>query len=354
MRLPNGYGSVHKLQGKRRKPYRARKTIDWEIDEANSKVIQKFFTVGYYATKKEALEALAMYNMNPYSSVNSNATFIEIYESWSDNHFPKISKSNISSTRSVIKICQPLYNKKFAELKLHDYQTIFDNSNKNQPMLNKLKAVLSLMYTYSIKHEIVPESKRIVVSSIEIKAGNPNKNEHLAFTKSEIDILWKLSHGNKNIQCLLMLIYGGFRISEFLNIQKSHVDLTEQSVTITNSKTSSGIRTVPIADKVLPFYKSLVEESDSDYLLINKNGGRLSYINYYISYWSPLMELLASYGVSKHLIHDTRHTTITLLTEACVDERYIAKIVGHSQKTLAQKVYSHISNDTLLPEINKI
>lgn len=54
------------------------------------------------------------------------------------------------------------------------------------------------------------------------------------------------------------------------------------------------------------------------------------------------------------LRHDTRHTTITLLTDADVDERFIAKIVGHSQKSLSQKVYSHISNEILLAEINKI
>ena len=66
------------------------------------------------------------------------------------------------------------------------------------------------------------------------------------------------------------------------------------------------------------------------------------------------VEALSKEGLGKHKVHDTRHTTITLLTEAQVDERFIAKIVGHSQKSLAQKVYSHITNETLLAEINKI
>ena len=38
-RLPKGFGSVYKLSGSRRKPYRACKLVDG-----------KYITVGYYAT----------------------------------------------------------------------------------------------------------------------------------------------------------------------------------------------------------------------------------------------------------------------------------------------------------------
>ena len=34
MKLPNGYGSVVKLSGKRRKPYQVRKTAGWHYDKA--------------------------------------------------------------------------------------------------------------------------------------------------------------------------------------------------------------------------------------------------------------------------------------------------------------------------------
>lgn len=35
MRLPNGYGGVVKLSGKRRKPYAARVRAGWHINEKN-------------------------------------------------------------------------------------------------------------------------------------------------------------------------------------------------------------------------------------------------------------------------------------------------------------------------------
>ena len=75
MRLPNGYGSVYKLSGKRRKPFIARKTIGWDD---NGKQIYR--TIGYYETKKLALQSLADFNNNPYDVEVSTLTFSDIFD----------------------------------------------------------------------------------------------------------------------------------------------------------------------------------------------------------------------------------------------------------------------------------
>ena len=59
MKLPNGYGTVYKLSGKRRNPWIARKTTGWEIDPKTGKAKQRYVTIGYYPTRKDALNALA-------------------------------------------------------------------------------------------------------------------------------------------------------------------------------------------------------------------------------------------------------------------------------------------------------
>lgn len=58
MKLPNGFGSVYKLSGNRRKPWIARKTTN--LNKETRK--QEYYTVGYYKTRAEALEALVEYN----------------------------------------------------------------------------------------------------------------------------------------------------------------------------------------------------------------------------------------------------------------------------------------------------
>ena len=42
MKLPNGYGSVVKLSGKRRKPWMVRKTTGYRIDSVKEKKVNEY------------------------------------------------------------------------------------------------------------------------------------------------------------------------------------------------------------------------------------------------------------------------------------------------------------------------
>ena len=57
---------------------------------------------------------------------------------------------------------------------------------------------------------------------------------------------------DKYYQIILMLLYNGTRISEFLSLKKENVYLDKQYFDVIESKTENGIRKVPIADKLLP------------------------------------------------------------------------------------------------------
>ena len=57
---------------------------------------------------------------------------------------------------------------------------------------------------------------------------------------------------------------------------------------------------------------------------------------------------------AEHKCHDTRHTTISLLTVAGVDERIIKKIVGHAGSSITENVYTHIDLKPLLEAINML
>ena len=48
MKLPNGYGSVVKLSGKRRKPYMVRKTTGYHIDPVKEKKVADYIIIGLY------------------------------------------------------------------------------------------------------------------------------------------------------------------------------------------------------------------------------------------------------------------------------------------------------------------
>ncbi len=154
------------------------------------------------------------------------------------------------------------------------------------------------------------------------------------------------------MQIILMLLYYGVRISEFLDLKKKNVHLDEQYFDVISSKTENGIRKVPIVDKVLPFYKAWFEDNpECAYLIHTPDGKHFQYRNYYDSYFHPLMEQLKI----DRIPHCCRHTCISMLAEAGVDQTIIKKIVGHSgAMTLTEKVYTHFDIKELVDAINKI
>ena len=351
MRLPNGYGGVSKLSGRRRNPWRVRKTERWELDPDTGKVRQRFTTVGYYPTKAEALKALADYNKDPFDLKFSSKTLGEVYDEWSERKYQEISQQNIKGYKAAWKLCDRIRNMRMVDIRLDHLQEVVDTSGKNSPTLKKLKILLKGLFDYAVIHDVITKDRN-TVSYLDItKAGNPDARSRSPFTRQQIARLWDVYESNEYYTVILMLIYSGLRIGELLDLEKKDVHLDERWFFVKESKTDAGVRSVPIAKKTLPFFQYWMEKNNCPYLLSTPDGKHLAYHNYTASYWMPL---LSQIGMDSHRPHDTRHTCISLLTAAKVDERFIQKIVGHKGQNVTQQVYTHLEIGELLAEIDKI
>lgn len=348
MKLPNGYGSISKLSGNRRKPWRVRKTNGWEI--VDGKLKQKFLDIGCFETKALALQALAEYNNDPYDLQLSAITLEEVYDKWSVQKYQTISNSNVKGYKAAWKLCEPIVQMRFIDIKIDHLQKIADDSGKNTPTLKKYKVLMKALFDYAVIHGIITKDRNIVEYIDITKAGNPNALNREPFNKTEIKKIWSLYNANEYFTVILILIYSGLRISELLNLKKTEINIEKQCFQVLESKTDSGIRVVPIADKILPFFKQWLEK-DSEYLICTPSNQHFDYRNFYDSYWKPLMEML---NMKSHKPHDTRHTCVSLLTAAKVDERFIQKIVGHKGQNVTRQVYTHLEIEELVTEINKI
>lgn len=350
MKLPNGFGSVYKLSGKRRNPWVARKTVGWTFNEEKKRSYPIYQFVGYYSSRQEALTALVDYNKDPYDLHFDTITFGELYERWSDRHFPTVSHSNVQGYKASYNLCTKIKDMNIHDIKLDHLQNVVDESGKNTPTLKKLKIMFGLIYDYAVKHEIVTSEKRDMVKYVDIsKAGNPNAYNRKPFSKKEIQTVWKHQEGNEYVSVILILIYSGVRIGELLDLKKSDVHLGERWFYVRESKTESGIREVPIAEKIVPFFQHWMQK-DCEYLICTPDNKHFKYRNYYDSYWTPLMEQMNL----MHRPHDTRHTCISLLTTAKVDERILKKIVGHKGIGVTETVYTHLELPIKLEAINSI
>ena len=344
-RLPNSYGSVYKLQGHRRKPWCARKTVGWKD---NGQPVYKF--IGFYPTRAEALTALSDYNKDPYDLELTAVTFDQLYDRWSDEHYQKISDSGITSYRSVYNCCGDVGRMKIRDIKLDHLQRILDSSGKNTPTLKTMKNLFGLMWDYAVIHEIVTPDKREMIRYLDIsKPGNPNKMDREPFTHKEIDQLWKMKDANVYITVILIMIYTGVRIGELLDLRKEDVHLDDRWFYVREAKTAAGVREVPIAEKIVPFIRMWLDRP-CDYLICSGSDAALAYYVFRENYWNPVMDLIGM----DHRPHDTRHTCVSMLTEAGVDERIIRKIVGHKGQGVTETVYTHMELPVKLEAINKI
>lgn len=206
------------------------------------------------------------------------------------------------------------------------------------------------MWDYAVIHEIITPDKRELIRYLDIsKPGNPNKMDRKPFSHKEISKLWDMQKANPYFSVALIMIYTGVRIGELLNLKKEDVHMEERWFQIRAAKTAAGIREVPIAEKIVPLMEYWISRP-CEYLICSQSDAHLSYYTFRDTYWTPIMNAISM----KHRPHDTRHSCISLLTEAGVDERIIRKIVGHKGQGVTETVYTHFEFPIKLEAINKI
>lgn len=190
-KLPNGYGTIYKMSGKRSKPYRAMKTDKWIIDPVTGKSKQIRSTIGYYQSREDAMIALANYNENPYDIKADSITFSEVYEKWSENYFPTLSNpSSVRTVTAAYAYCNGLYDMRMKDIKVSHLEGTILNAQVGDSTKSRIKSLFNMMYKYAVAHDIVEKD----YASVMFANGSPIKRsrtkEVMPFSQEEIFLLW--------------------------------------------------------------------------------------------------------------------------------------------------------------------
>lgn len=336
MKNPNGYGSIFKLSGNRRRPWCARVTVGW-TDEGK----QQYKILGYYEERSEAMIALAQYNDDPYDLDNNKITFAEIYEKWSKEKFPKISESNVRGYRTSFNKCIRLHDMKFKQLrKLHMQRIIDENSALSYQTRMKLKTLFTQLYKFAIENDITEKDYARFVDVGE----ETTTIERIPFSAEEIHTLWANIH-RPYVNSILIMIYSGLRVGELLDMKTKDINL-EERIMVGGSKTKAGKnRAIPIHKNIVPLINM-----KNEYLIVSPTGKKLSYNNYIQRQFTPIMRELKM----AHLPHDCRHTTATMLDNANINRKIVKLILGHTSDDITERVYTHKTHAQLIEAIDAI
>lgn len=335
MRLPNGYGCIEKLSGKRRNPYAAKVTVGYD---PTGKQLRKY--IGYFKTYKEALNALSEYSSSPYDIDVNKFTLKEAFEKYKSWKFTDMSTSSINSYNAAFEKIKIYHNKPLISISSDNLQIILDDTNIGHGTKRKIIVLFNQLYMYY--SEDIPQLKKI---TLKVKLKQTKKDlptEEKIFTKKEIKLLWANLENYKDLDITLILLYTGFRINELLNIETKNVNLREKWIRGGNKTASSINRIVPIHPKIYKFIENRYDENRK-YLIRNKFNEKFKYSNFKRERFERLMQDLNMH----HTPHDTRHTVATSLQVNGADKISIRQILGHAGKDITEKVYTHADIDDL-------
>lgn len=323
MKKPNSFGSVYKMSGRRRRPYRAVVSVGYTPE---GKRIRQ--TLGYYATKKEAMTALGVYNASPYEL--ERIRFEDIYRMWSEEHYNEIGEGLAGSYYRAYEHSRSLHRKVFRDLRTIDLENCIKSEQTTPAVQRMMRLLYSQMYKYALRYDL---AQRNYAEEVKVEKLSETEKRR-PFANEEIEKLWEMLETEtdaislRTIKMILIGIYSGWRVSELCTYELKD-DLMYGGVKTENGKN----RVVPVH----PFIKDLVKIERPTAKAYKKNFPRL-------------MKILGW----EHTPHDTRRTFATLASQHGMNENIRKLIMGHKNPDLTERVYTTHTVDELKREMAKI
>lgn len=388
MRHPNGYGSIRKLSGKRKRPFAVYITTGFEMTPAvpeigflegiltpdlyqqvsdqyeeykaarpqKARQVQK--CIGYYETRSGAMIALAEYNKNPFDIDLKNITFEQVYDLLYEKEIKSMSGAGKTVYTNSYNKCDALKKMRIRELRLTHLQDVVDQySGMSRSTQNNIIVLLHAMYKLCMENDIIEKDYSQFVR-ITTRA---EKKEKTPYSKQEIQTIWdnidwlqtsprkNALTGVRMIDSIIIMLYTGVRIGELLDIKIEDVHVGERWIDLRGTKTKAAKRIVPIHKKILPLIKKRLSECTGEYLFSDNTGKQVSYPRYKRMIFEPFME---DFKIN-HTPHECRHTFVTVAAASGMNKILLKKIIGHASSDITESVYTHAYIEDLIAEIDK-
>lgn len=334
MRAPNGYGTVYKLKGKRRRPWVVRVTIGYKTNK-NGGLSPIVHYIGYYATQKEAFAARDEYNKK--NDPGYIPVFAELADDFEAEHFKTIKESTQAEYRTARVKCSTIALKRVSEITYTDLQEVVNAAKPSTQAV--LKAYIKLVFKEAERKGYITRNPAELLKV----AKTEKSTKHYRFTSDEIEKLWTVADTPAGAFALLT-IYTGARPSELLNAEREG-----NTLVIRSGKNANAKRKIPVhkdAESLLRFYPFPWNKYSTTLTRAYNNAlasaGVLEYVN-------P-----ETGKKQNHKPHDGRHTFATLWHEQRLNEGIRRYIQGHTQNGIGATVYTHYDIDEIRKELNRL
>ena len=279
-----------------------------------------YSVIGYFSSYDEAVDAL--------HQSRQSLTLHEVYEMWLSSHSKSVSSNTINNYGSAFAHLVSIHNVAMSNITYLQLQTIIDHmlsTGLSYSSCKKVRTLISQLFDYAIVNSWCSTNYAKFLSLGHNKPVRPHK----PFTTQAINRLWRLSSPIHDIP--LILLYTGMRASELINLKARDVNRKQRTIKITSAKTKSGIRTIPIHDRIW----DIIERRLNTMYVVQE-------CRTYSSLSREFNKAMRAIN-SKHTTHDCRHTFATRLDNEGANYNAKRLLLGHASGNVTDGVYTHKS-----------
>jgi integrase len=318
-----------------------------------------------------------------------NPTVKEYAEKWLLMQSAHVRKTTMVDYTSKVKnyIIKPLGHMYMADVTADDIKiAMIRASEKSESVYHGINMLMKCIFYSAEDSHIISENP---TKKLCAKGGIPQKDKE-ALTDEQVDKLLDAIKGLPPYVFVMLGLYAGLRREEILGLQWDCVHLDAEApyisvrrawhvehnrpIILTELKTKAARRDIPIPKCLIDCLREAKENSKSDYVVANRDGGPLSYTQFqrvwkyirtrstkertYVRYVNgerikhtvkPVLGEVARhngkviYSLDFQVTpHQLRHTYITNLIYAQVDPKTVQYLAGHENSKVTMDIYAKV------------
>ncbi|MCD7774145.1 MAG: site-specific integrase [Clostridiales bacterium] len=297
---------------------------------------------------------------------------------WVDDIKSTVSNSTYNTYRQTVNnIIVPYFREKkikLCDLKPYHIQDFYkykmDVDGVTANTIHHYQANISRALKDAVRLEKIPKNP---AASVQL----PKKEKHTAncYTLEELQTLLKKTKGTDLETIILLAAWFGLRRGEIIGLKWECIDFNAKTLSVTgvmsdkgtsssktdnlhyapSPKTQSSIRSFPLTEQMLKYFRDIKQAQDKnktdtnynhkwdEFVCVRSNGDIITLE--YVTRTFP--KVCVECGLRRLKLHELRHTNISLLlNDPNITMKELQEWAGHSTYNTTANIYSHLQTGT--------